>query len=96
MLHDLQDWDANPSPGAPRLVVVSAGTVEDGRAMGLRSPILLDPTGQRGGAFGANGTPMGILIDARGRLASEVATGAQAVFELIGKPTVTDVEALKA
>src|SRR6185437_14968040 len=27
MLHDLQDWDANPSPGAPRLVVVSAGTV---------------------------------------------------------------------
>jgi peroxiredoxin len=84
MLADLQDWDADSPPGAPTLVVVSTGTVEDGRAMGLRSAILLDPTGQAGGRFGANGTPMGILIDARGQIASEVAAGAQAVFELAG------------
>jgi thiol-disulfide isomerase/thioredoxin len=85
MLNDLQDWDADPPPGAPALVTVSAGTVEDVRAMGLRSPILLDPTGRAGGPFGANGTPMGILIDANGRIASEIAAGAQAVFELAGK-----------
>jgi peroxiredoxin len=82
MLADLQDWDADSPTGAFTLVVVSAGTVEDGRAMGLRSTILLDPTGQAGGRFGANGTPMGIVIDARGQIASEVAAGAQAVFEL--------------
>jgi thiol-disulfide isomerase/thioredoxin len=86
MLSDLQSWDADPPIGAPTLVVVSAGTVEDGRAMGLRSAILLDPTGQAGGPLGANGTPMGIVIDARGQIASEVAAGAEAVFELAGTP----------
>jgi peroxiredoxin/uncharacterized membrane protein YphA (DoxX/SURF4 family) len=85
MLSDLQDWDADPPPEAPVLVLVSAGTAEDGRLMGLRSTILLDSTGQAGSAFGANGTPMGLLIDANGRITSEVAAGAQAVFELVGK-----------
>jgi peroxiredoxin/uncharacterized membrane protein YphA (DoxX/SURF4 family) len=85
MLGDLQDFDAIPPPGAPRLVVVSTGAVEDLLAMGLRSPVLLDRTGQAGAPFGATGTPMGILIDARGRIASKIAAGAQAVFELAGK-----------
>lgn len=85
MLSDLQEWDADPPLGAPTLVVVSTGTPEEGRAMGLRAPILLDLTGQAGASFGANGTPMGILIDAKGRIASEVAAGAQAVFKLAGK-----------
>lgn len=85
MLSDLQDWEADSLPGKPMLVVVSAGAAEDGRVMGLRSPVLLDPTGYAGSTFGANGTPMGILIDAKGRIASEVATGAQAVLELAGK-----------
>jgi len=85
MLADLQDWDADPPPGAPTLVVVSAGRVEDGRAMGLRSPVLLDPSQQAGAAFSANGTPMAIVLDEGGRIASEIAAGAQAVFELAGK-----------
>ena len=33
-------------------------------------------------AFGANGTPMAVLIDARGRIASPIAAGAQQVFDL--------------
>jgi thiol-disulfide isomerase/thioredoxin len=85
MLSDLQEWDADPPRGAPTLVVVLTGTPEEGRAMGLRSLVLLDPTGQAGASFGANGTPMGVLIDAKGRIASEVAAGAQAVFKLAGE-----------
>jgi peroxiredoxin/uncharacterized membrane protein YphA (DoxX/SURF4 family) len=95
MLGDLQAWDADPPTGTPALVVVSAGTVEEGRAMGLRSTILLDPTGRAGGHLGANGTPMGILIDARGQIASEVAAGAQAVFELAVNPHDYDTAAVE-
>jgi hypothetical protein len=50
--------------------------------MGLRSPVLLDPTLATGHAFGANGTPMAVLVDANGNIASEVAVGAQEVFAL--------------
>ena len=84
MLSDLQHWDADPPRGAPSLVVLSAGTAEGGREMALHAPILIDSSGQAGRAFGANGTPMGILIDEKGRIASGVAAGADAVFELAG------------
>lgn len=84
MLDDLRDWDADPPPGAPALVVVSTGTAEDGREMGLRSPVWLDQGHQAGAAFMANGTPMAVLLDAGGRIASEIAAGAQAVFALAG------------
>jgi peroxiredoxin len=82
MLNDLRAWDAAASDGAPRLVVVSTGTVEDGRAMSLRSPVLLDPSNQAAPAFGASGTPMAILLDGS-RIASAVVPGAQAVFALL-------------
>ncbi|MGO9445477.1 MAG: MauE/DoxX family redox-associated membrane protein [Thiobacillaceae bacterium] len=94
MLGDLKNWDAAPPLGAPALIVVSTGTVEDARAMGLRSPVLLDPSQQAGTPFGANGTPMAVLLDTEGRIASEIAAGAQAVFALAdahsstaGRPT---------
>ena len=34
--------------------------------------------------FGANGTPMAVLIDEEGKIASEVAAGAPAVLALAG------------
>jgi thiol-disulfide isomerase/thioredoxin len=82
MLGDLKNWDAAPPLGAPALIVVSTGTEEDARAMGLRSPVLLDPSQQAGATFSANGTPMAVLLDTKGRIASEIAAGAQAVFAL--------------
>ena len=93
MLNDLRDWDADPPPGAPVLVVISTGTAEDGREMGLRSRVLLDPSQQAGAAFGARGTPMAVLLDAGGRIASEIAAGAQAVFAL-ANPEPTEVHQL--
>jgi len=82
MLNDLREWDANPPGETPGLVVVSTGNVEEGRAMGLRSPVLIDLAHEAAGAFGATGTPMAVLLGPDGRILSEIAAGAQAVFAL--------------
>jgi peroxiredoxin len=82
MLEDLKAWEDRPPKGAPRLLVVSTGTVEANKAMGLRSPVLLDQGFGAGSKFGANGTPMAVLVDAEGKIASEVAAGAPAVLAL--------------
>jgi peroxiredoxin/uncharacterized membrane protein YphA (DoxX/SURF4 family) len=85
MLPDLQAWDAQPPGGAPRLLVVSTDSVADNRALGLRSPVVLDQDGVSvGRMFGATGTPMAVLVDAEGNIASEVAAGAPAVLALAG------------
>ncbi|MGI9072325.1 MAG: TlpA family protein disulfide reductase [Bryobacteraceae bacterium] len=55
--------------------------------MNLSSPVLLDQNFQAGSAFGATGTPMAVLLDADGQIASEIAAGAQATFALAGKTT---------
>ena len=52
------------------------------RAMGLRSPVVLDEGFNVGRLFGATGTPMALLVDAQGNIASELAVGARAVLEL--------------
>jgi thiol-disulfide isomerase/thioredoxin len=82
MLSNLKEWEANPPSEAPDLLVVSSGTVEENRAMNLRSRVVLDPNFQAGSAFGANGTPMAVLLDAKGRIASEIAVGEHAVLAL--------------
>jgi peroxiredoxin len=82
MLDELKDWEVNRPEGAPKLVVVSTGSAEENRAMGLRSPVLLDQGFEVASSFGANGTPMAVLVDEEGRIASEVAAGADAVMAL--------------
>ena len=84
MLPDLKEWEAGAPEGAPRLVVVSAGSEEANREMGLASPVLLDQQFAAGRAFGASGTPSAVLVDTEGKVASEVAVGAPGVLELAG------------
>jgi methylamine dehydrogenase accessory protein MauD len=84
MLDDLKDFEANPPEGAPKLLVVSTGTVAENLAMGLRSTVVLDQNFSVGSAFGANGTPMAVLVDEQGKVASELAAGAPAVLGLAG------------
>ena len=64
MLDDLKAWESKPPKGSPKLIVVSTGTAEANKAMGLRSTILLDQGFNTGRAFGASGTPSAILVDA--------------------------------
>lgn len=81
---DLRRWEAEPPRGAPRLLVVSAGSVEANRALGFRSSIVLDESFKAGKAFGVDGTPSAVLVDAEGRIASTVGTGARNVLALAG------------
>ena len=83
MLADLKAWEEQRLEGAPNLVVVSSESVADNQAMGLRSPIVLDHTAMSvGSQFGATGTPMAMLVDGEGRIASALAVGAPAVLAL--------------
>jgi hypothetical protein len=74
----------------PRLLVVSAGSEEANREMYLTSPVLLDQQFAVGRAFGASGPLSAVLVDAEGKVASEVALGAPAVLQLagIGRPRI--------
>jgi len=62
--------------------VVSTGAPEANRAMGLKSPVLLDQPVAVARTFGAGGTPSAVLVDAEGRIASQVAVGTEAMLAL--------------
>ena len=82
MHDDVLAWEASANGVTPRLVLVSSGDAESTRAEGFRSLVLLDEEFAAGAAFNANGTPMAVLVDAEGRIASPVAAGAEAVLAL--------------
>lgn len=88
MLDDLKAWEADSPAGAPQLLVVSTGTTEANRTMGLRSTVVLDQGFVTGRAFGVSGTPSAVLVDAEGRIATEPAVGAPAVLALANKKAV--------
>jgi thiol-disulfide isomerase/thioredoxin len=84
MLPDLKQWETARNGNAPRLVLLTAGTAEQNRAMGLSSTVLLDQTHSALQVFGAGGTPSALLLDAGGKVASNLAMGADAIFALVG------------
>jgi methylamine dehydrogenase accessory protein MauD len=86
LLPVLKTWQADPPPLAPKLVVVSTGPPEANRAMGLGAPVLLDQQFAIGSAYGANGTPSAVLLDADGKIASALAVGAPSILALAGAP----------
>jgi peroxiredoxin len=89
MLSDLAAWAADPPAGAPHLVVVSRGSVDANRALGLDTTVLIDPDWSTTRAYGVAGTPMGVLVDEEGRIASRIAAGAPAIFELLSVETAS-------
>jgi methylamine dehydrogenase accessory protein MauD len=84
MLDDLKALEADSPKGAPRLLVVSHGTVEVNRAMGFRSPVVLDQSLDARRAFGASASPSAVLVDRKGNVASGLAVGDLAVLALAG------------
>ncbi len=83
MVDDLKGFETSPPAGAPRLIVVAAGSQEANAALSLRSPVLLDAAGDVAASYGAHGTPMAVVVDEWGRIASPVAAGAPAVLALL-------------
>lgn len=86
LLPELRAWEALRADSAPQLFVVSGGSAERNRTLGLQSTVVLDDTFSTATAFGSTGTPTAVLVDAQGNIASSVAVGGQAVMALAGPP----------
>jgi thiol-disulfide isomerase/thioredoxin len=84
MLPALKQWEENPPPDAPAVVLISEGSAEANKAQGIRSLVLLDDDFTVAESFGADGTPTAILLDAEGRVASELANGQDEALALLG------------
>ena len=83
---DLRELETHRPNGAPGLVFIVCGEVEDIKSLEgvFSSRVLLDPAFEIGPLFGTKATPSAILIDADGRVASSLAIGYQNVRALIG------------
>jgi peroxiredoxin len=72
--------------GAPIPVVIATGDAEANRALvrkeRIRGTVVLQEKMQVASAYGVSGTPMGYLIDPEGKIASDVAVGAEALLAL--------------
>jgi len=90
MLEDLRFWERNSPRSAPQLLVVSTGSADVNRQMGLRSEILLDDDFLVGRAFKSTGTPSAVLLDEQGYVSAPLATGEDAVRSLLGSGFVAE------
>jgi len=79
----IKAWEVSPSRDSVKLLVVSAGSVEDNRAQGLRSHVVIDEGFTTGSAFGVGGTPSAVMVDREGRIGSDVAVGGEGVLKLL-------------
>ena len=68
-------------PSDRQLLFATAGALEDNRAMGLHSMMMLDEGFTVGRAFGADGTPSAVWIE-NGRISSSLAVGTEQVKDL--------------
>jgi thiol-disulfide isomerase/thioredoxin/uncharacterized membrane protein len=84
MLPGLLAWEQETHDGAPRLVVVSSGDADDTAADGFRSTTVLDPEFAVGTAFEAGGTPMAVVVDGHGKVASPLLAGGDVVLSRLG------------
>ena len=81
---DVRAWEQERDAEAPALVVVSSGDRGRGAGRGLRRAGAPRSRVELAGAFGADGTPMAVLLDREGRIAGPLVTGAEAVIDLLG------------
>ena len=70
--------EEDPPEESPALLILSAGTAEAVRDEGFAAPVLLDPEFDGARAFGADGTPMAVLVGPDASIRSNLAGGAPA------------------
>jgi peroxiredoxin len=90
MALDLAALPLDGAGGAPIPLVITTGEVEENRKLveehGIRAPVLLQHGMEVGTQYQCTGTPMGYRVDEQGRIASELAIGAQALLALANGP----------
>ncbi len=82
LLTPLKAWEAKTLPSTRSLLIVAQGETGEMAAAGFRSTVVMDRDASVSRSFGLTGTPMAVLLDARGRVVSETAVGADAVLVL--------------
>src|SRR5205823_6112413 len=86
MAADLAALPAGGVDGRAIPVVVTTGNAEENRKLvehhGIRCVVLLQEQMEVASRFRAQGTPMGYRIDGAGRIASEMAVGAEPLLKL--------------
>lgn len=85
MLEDLRAWDKTKGQDEPDLLLLSSGDKEKNLELDLRSPVVLDEERKVAGKLGMTGTPSALLVNEDGKIVSEVAVGAEQIWNLIGK-----------
>ncbi len=74
----------------PQILILTTGDAEKNRQFfaehKLECPVLLQKQVEVATAYQANGTPTGYLVSADGKIASELATGAEALLKLASQP----------
>ena len=86
-LHEpLRAWEQRANGTSRRLVVVSSGSRDATAAEHFDSTVVLDPDFTAGEAFRAGGTPIAVLLDPRGKVASLPVAGEEAVLGLTESP----------
>ena len=70
----------------PHVLIITTGDAEKNRQFfrehKITGPVLLQKDSEVATAYQANGTPTGYLINAEGKIASELAVGAEALLAL--------------
>ena len=86
MAADLAALTADGSGGRPIPIVVTNGDADENRKLveqfGIRCVVLLQEEMEVAALYRAQGTPTGYRIDAEGRIASELAIGAEPLLKL--------------
>jgi len=88
MAADLAALPADGTGGRPIPIVVTNGAADENRRLveqfGIGCVVLLQEKMEIASLYRAQGTPMGYRIDAEGRIASELAVGAEPLLKLAG------------
>jgi len=83
-----------------QFLIVSRGEVEanvrKSREHGLTLPVVLQRHWEVSRDYGMFGTPIAYLIDERGIIAADVASGADAILDLVARATKHQTEAVRA
>jgi len=87
LLPELRVCEADVARSKTKLLLVSTGSVEEIAALRLESPVVLDVDSRVARSFGATGTPMAVLVDADGNIASELGTGRAGLLALVERAT---------
>lgn len=85
MIDELREWNETKGADEPQLLLLSHGDAEKNREMNIHAPVVLDDKHEVAQKLGMTGTPSAILVDEEGKIASEIAVGADNIWALLGR-----------